>query len=197
VKNANPVFISFMGNLVIIDASLRRKILALVVIGLVGLGLSGCKAGQTPTEVPPVLKSVNDHFDILVGNKTVHMQLAILPSECEHGLMQRPHLNKDEGMIFLFDQPQQMQFWMHNTEIPLNIGYFTPDGVLAEIYSMYAFDERTVASFNKHLQLALEMAENWYTDSGVTVGDRIDIQALARAVKDRGFKPEVYGLPKQ
>ena len=163
---------------------------------MIGLVMSGCKAQQETSAAPTILKSVNDHFDILVGAKTVHMQIAILPNELEHGLMNRPYLSQDEGRIFLVDQPQQMQVWMHNTQIALNIGYFTPEGKLAEVYSMYAFDERTVASRSKHLQFALEMAENWYSESSVTAGDSLDIKALARAVKERGFKPESYGLPK-
>jgi len=161
------------------------------------MGLTGCRASQSQAATVSPVKTVSDHFDILVGKKVVHMQLAILPGECERGLMQRPHLNQDEGMIFLFDRPQQMQFWMHNTLIPLNIGYFTPEGKLAEIYSMYAFDERTVSSISKNLHFALEMAENWYSDNSVSAGDMLDVHALARAVKARGFKPELYGLPKE
>jgi uncharacterized protein len=197
VKNANLVFSPFLGHTSHKSRYHRLYFSTWIAALLIGVVLTGCRASQSPTDAATSVKTVNDHFDILVGKKIVHMQLAILPSECERGLMQRPHLNQDEGMIFLFDRPQQLQFWMHNTQIPLTIGYFTPEGKLAEIYSMYAFDERTVSSLSKNLQFALEMAENWYSDHDVTAGDMLDVHALSCAVKARGFKPSLYGLPNE
>ncbi|MGH7261363.1 MAG: DUF192 domain-containing protein [Nitrospiraceae bacterium] len=37
------------------------------------------------------------------------------------GLMFRPSLEKNRGMLFTFAEPQQWSFWMKNTRIPLDI----------------------------------------------------------------------------
>ncbi|MFI5337073.1 MAG: DUF192 domain-containing protein [Opitutales bacterium] len=153
--------------------------------------LSAC--GGSKTDATPV-KTVSDHFPITVGARAVQMQVAALPEELQHGLMFRPKLDQDEGMIFVFTHPQQMGFWMRNTEIPLDIGYFDADGELKEIYPMYPHDERTVASHSHAIQFCLEMNQGWFKERGVKPGDKLDLKALAEALRARDLKPEAAGL---
>ncbi len=37
------------------------------------------------------------------------------------GLMNRSHLNSDKGMLFIFDEEEELSFWMKNTRISLDI----------------------------------------------------------------------------
>jgi len=138
-------------------------------------------------------KTVEDRFPIKVGGQVVQMQLAITPAEEQKGLMFRKSMGADEGMIFLYDRPQQMSFWMRNCEFPQDIGFFDSDGKLKEVYPMYPHDERPVQSLGIR-QFALEMNQGWYRQHGLKPGDAIDLLALAEAVRARGFKPERYGL---
>jgi uncharacterized protein len=108
--------------------------------------------------------------------------------------MQRRDLGADEGMVFVFLQPQTLVFWMRNTPTPLDIGYFTPEGELAEIYPLLPFDEREVRSSSPRRQFALEMRQGWYSDNGVSPGARLDLKALAAALIARGFDPKRFGL---
>ena len=57
------------------------------------------------------------------------MQVEVVQTseERQRGLMYRKHLDPDAGMLFLFEQPQQLTFWMHNTLIPLDIIFITAD----------------------------------------------------------------------
>lgn len=156
------------------------------------LGLSGCR--EEAPAAAPAAKTVADHFDIKVGSRTAHMQVAVLPLELERGLMERRDLGADEGMIFIFEGPQRLSFWMHDTPTPLDLGYFAPAGELAEIYPLLPFDERTVQSRSSALQFALEMRQGWYKENGVRPGDRLDLAALASALRDRGFDPRKLGV---
>ena len=153
---------------------------------------TACGGKDTGRPVAP--KTIDDRFAIQVGDQTVQMQIAATREEMEKGLMFRTSMGQDEGMLFIYDSPQQMNFWMHNTEIPLNIGYFDPSGELKETYEMYAHDEMTVSSHSQHLQFALEMNQGWYQQAGVKPGARLDLTAVAGALKARGVRPETLGL---
>ena len=156
-------------------------------------GLAGCR-GDAPA-APDGLKTVADRFEIDVGGRSVRLQVAVLSAELERGLMGRRDLGADEGMIFIFDSPQRLGFWMHDTLIPLDVGYFTADGELAEVYPMFPFDERAVSSRSSRLQFALEMNQGWFARNEVRPGARLDLGALIAALRARGFSPKKLGLP--
>ena len=156
------------------------------------VGVAACR--DDAPSAPPAPKTVADHFDIGVGGRTVHLQVAVRPAELERGLMERRNIGADEGMIFVFDSPQRLLFWMHDTPTPLDVGYFTPEGELAEIYPLFPYDERTVASRSSHLQFALEMNQGWFALNQVRPGDRLDMRALSAALRARGFEPKKLGL---
>lgn len=48
-------------------------------------------------------------------------ELADTVEERAQGLMFRPSLENNRGMLFTFAEPQQWSFWMKNTRIPLDI----------------------------------------------------------------------------
>jgi uncharacterized membrane protein (UPF0127 family) len=179
VKNANPVSV------------------CLVTVALLSLVLSACaREGAAPASKTPAAaaKGVLHFFPIRVGEKTVRMQLAVRMEEMQRGLMDRRDLGADDGMIFVYEKPQQMSFWMRNTPTPLDIGFFRSDGSLAEVHPLHPFDERPVASGGSDLRFALETNQGWYRAHGIKPGTKLDLAALAAALKERGFDPAKYGL---
>jgi uncharacterized membrane protein (UPF0127 family) len=169
----------------------RRHFLSLLPVACFAL-LAAC--GNHEAKPDSARKSVDDRFAIKVGSQTVRMQLAVHWNEQMQGLMFRKSMAEDEGMLFLYAQPQTMSFYMRNTEIPLDIGFFDAAGELKEIYPMYPHDERPVVSRSR-MQFALEMNQGWFRRAGVKTGDKLDRAALAEAIRARGAKPELYGLP--
>ena len=175
MKNANPV------------SSWRRAAAAALAV----CALAGCGSGK-PAEQP--LKTVWDHFPVSVGGHPASLQVAIVEAELARGLMQRPDLGRDEGMIFVFPEAQRQGFWMRNTPEPLDIAYLDRDAVILEIYPLLPLDERTVTSRSDRVHYALEMPSGWFAAHGVRPGDRVDRAAVAEAVKERGFDPSKFGL---
>jgi uncharacterized membrane protein (UPF0127 family) len=166
--------------------------LVLVLTALMFAGCGDHKAATPMAAVAP--KTAADFFPIKVGDKTVRMQLAVRVPEMERGLMERRDLGRDDGMIFVYDKPQQMNFWMRNTPTPLDIGFFDGEGMLEEIYQMHPFDENSVTSRSTLLTFALEMNQGWFSDKAVKPGAQLDLKALAAALKERGFEPTKFGL---
>ena len=57
----------------------------------------------------------------LPNGKTIRAELATSPADQQRGLMFRPRLAADRGMLFVFAQPAARPFWMFQTLIPLDI----------------------------------------------------------------------------
>ncbi len=172
----------------------NANLVSLACCGL-ALVLAGAGCGAKDVAPPAAVKTVADFFPIKVGDQTVRMQLAVLPQEQERGLMERRDLAADQGMIFVYGSTQQMTFWMHDTPTALDIGFFNADGELVEIYPMLPYDEKTIASRSHELRFALEMNQNWYRDNGVKPGAKLDLKALAEALKARDFDPRKLHFP--
>jgi len=176
MKNANPVWRWGWG------------VWCALVLGLV----AGCD--QTAPVKAEAHKGIADRFDIHVGARIVHMQIAVTPAESQRGLMERRDLGPDDGMLFVFAKPQQMSFWMHDCPTPLDIGFFDDGGMLEEIYPLQPFNENSVRSRSTMLSLALEVNQGWFLASGVKPGAQIDLAAVAAALQARGFDPKNYGI---
>lgn len=171
---------------------MRRTRFALISVVISALAIVLVACAKEKPAAPP--KTVSDYFPIKVGDKTVRMQLAVLQGEQERGLMDRRDLGHDDGMLFVYQTPQQMHYWMHNTPTALDIGFFDADGILREIYPMQPFDESTISSRRKDLKYALEMNQGWFHEAGVRPGATLDMKALAAALKERGFAPRKFGM---
>ncbi len=190
VKNANPV---------LRPAGSRRsypRSLALIV-WLVAPAFALVACGREKSAAPAqgaAAKTVADFFPLRIGERTVRLQLAVRSDEMQRGLMGRRDLGPDDGMIFVYEKPQQMSFWMRNTPTPLDIGFFGAGGALEEIYPLHPFDEKSVSSRSDRLQFAVEMNQGWYRDHAVKPGTKLDLKALAAALKARGFEPRRFGL---
>jgi len=147
----------------------------------VGTLLSGC-GEATPAEPAPL----NQWLAIKLADKTIEIQIAHQESEMAKGLMYRTSLDEDRGMLFYYYPPKRMSFWMRNTKIPLDIAYFTADGILREVYPMYPMDEKSVPSRGNEMLMALEMNQGWFAKNSIKAGNAFDLEILRKALEYRG-----------
>ena len=144
-----------------------------------GLAVAACQPVDAPLE--PV--SSQTYFPISIGGSKLQLQLALKSAQQQKGLMYRESLDNDHGMLFLFDRPDKRGFWMKNTHIPLDIGYFDSNGQLLEIHKLFPYDETAVNSRSREVLIAVETNRGWYAANGIQVGDRIDMSSLAFALE--------------
>lgn len=63
----------------------------------------------------------------------ITLELALTPQEIAQGLMYRPLLPDDRGMLFLFEFERRPSFWMKNTIIPLDLVFLNGYGRVVDI----------------------------------------------------------------
>jgi hypothetical protein len=100
------------------------------------------------------------------------VEVAATPDQQETGLMFRKSLAGDRGMIFPYDPPQQVAFWMANTLIPLDIVYIRPNGTIARIVNAAPMDLTPLPS-GEPVVLVLEIAGGRAAELGVKEGDKV------------------------
>ena len=145
--------------------------------------LSGCsKSG------PQKNFDFNHYFPISLNKTTFFAQIAITPEEISRGLMFRKSLKSDHGMLFIFNKPQKVSFWMRNVSIPLDIGYFDESGILIEFYHLYPHDETPLFSKSKNIQYVLEMNKDWFKNNNIKTGNSINIDKIETYMELRNKK---------
>ena len=167
-----------------------RRVLATTMVALAML-VGGCKEDTAPPAAP---LGADAWFPFKIGDVAVKLQVVVRPMEVQKGLMHRPMLGDNEGMLFVYPEAGGRSFWMRNVTIPLDIGFFSPDGVLHEVRAMNPLDENPVTSFSSEIQFAVEMNQGWYRANGVKPGAKLDMAVLKEALVARGFDPRDAGL---
>ena len=94
--------------------------------------VAGCAlpAAQTPASA-----AAQDTIEIVTssGVHAFSVELATNDAERARGLMFRKSLPEGHGMLFDFQTDQQVQFWMRNTYIPLDMIFIRGDGRVLNI----------------------------------------------------------------
>ncbi len=91
----------------------------------------------------------------------------------EQGLMYVHHLEADRGMLFVFEAPQLLNFWMKNTRIPLDLLFIAADGRVTRIAENAEPESlATISSMGASLGV-LELAGGTAAHLGLRPGVRI------------------------
>ena len=98
------------------------------------------------------------------------VEIAGTPDQQERGLMFRRSLAGDRGMIFPYEPPQEVAFWMKNTLIPLDIVYIRADGTIARITNAAPMDLTPLPS-GEPIADVLEIRGGRAAELGIKEGD--------------------------
>ena len=125
------------------------------------------KAPQSGLEQAPLtIHSAN-------GAHRFTVDVAATPEQQERGLMFVRSLAGNRGMIFPYDPPQQVAFWMKNTLIPLDIIFIRADGKIARIANARPLDETPLPS-GEPAAAVLEIRGGRAAELGIKAGDKVD-----------------------
>ena len=107
---------------------------------------------------------------IEIGGKQYKVELAETEAEKEEGLQGIKNLPDDQGMLFVYDKPQTVGFWMKDTLIPLDIIFIDEDQEVISIYQGKPEDKTIVEEDN--VKYVLEVNQN----SGIEEGDELEFE---------------------
>jgi len=107
------------------------------------------------------------------GIHIIRAEVANTDATRRDGLMFRRELPGNDGMLFVFDQPDVQCFWMRNTLLPLSIAFIADDGTIVNIEDMAPQTEDPHCA-KKPVRYALEMAQGWFGKHGITAGKKLD-----------------------
>jgi uncharacterized protein len=151
---------------------LNRKTRAVfAVIPLIFLLLAsapGCARGPQVAIVGPDGKTL----------ATVRVEVADTPANRDTGLMFRKSMDADAGMIFVFNSPAHQIFWMHNTEIPLDMIFAGANQRVIGIVANAAPYTDTHREVDGDSQYVLEVNGGFAAQHGIKAGDRLEFSGF-------------------
>lgn len=122
------------------------------------------------------------------GEARFTIELADEPAERGQGLMHRESMARSAGMLFVFEQPQAVAFWMKNTLIPLDMIFTDSTGRIAHIHENAIPLDETPISGGEGIYAVLEINGGLSKTYGFRAGD-----ALQHSVFSGG--PAVFPCP--
>ncbi len=140
-----------------------------IALTILAAALLGCSRGPCVTIESPDGKL----------RASVNVELADTEQKREVGLMFRKHLDANAGMIFIFPSSQPQTFWMHNTEIPLDIIFADTDArVIGIVDNAVPYSDRAVGVSGSS-RFVLEVNGGFARARGIVAGDRLNFSGFS------------------
>ncbi len=108
------------------------------------------------------------------------VEIADTPDTRQLGLMFRPSMPADAGMLFDFGEDTNGGFWMQNTILPLSIAFIAADGKIVDIKDMQPLDTTTVNSSGPY-RYALEANQGFFRAHSIAPGDQVTLPGTQSA----------------
>ena len=125
-------------------------------------------AAQAPAQKPLAYKTAT----LRIGGHPLKVEVAATDEQRMQGLMFREKLGRDDGMLFIFDQPAYQAMWMKNTLIPLSVAYLDAQGAILNILDMepQTLDSHMSAGPSIY---AIETNKGWFAGKKLKAGDKV------------------------
>ncbi len=109
----------------------------------------------------------------------VHVEIASTDEQRQRGLTGRQPLSDGEGMIFVFPESQDWNFWMKDTPVPLSLACISE-----ELRVVGLIDLQPLSLEFRHpgvpYRYAVEAPQGFFQRNGVTLGSAVEPHLGAR-----------------
>ncbi|WP_017317054.1 DUF192 domain-containing protein [Mastigocladopsis repens] len=117
---------------------------------------------------------------IVPDGTKIQLEVARTPQQQAMGLMHRPTLPQNRGMLFSFPSPFPASFWMKNVPVPLDM-VFMRDGIVQYIAASAPpcnSDPCPTYGPQTPINQVIELRSGRATELGLKVGSRVKIEFL-------------------
>ncbi|MGK7924340.1 MAG: DUF192 domain-containing protein [Spirulina sp.] len=162
----------------------RFPLIAVVILGLFLLGCSPSLPSQDSQTL--VGEGLGQMLPIrataTMGGEIIYLEVTETPEQQALGLMFRDRLPDDRGMLFSFDPPRPVGFWMKNVRISLDM-IFLRDGEIRYIAANVPPCQKPAPQCPAYgppeaIDRVIELRGGRAEELGLKVGDRVTIEFL-------------------
>ena len=109
---------------------------------------------------------------------TLNVEIADTPESRQVGLMNRPSLPDDAGMLFVFESTDKWAFWMKDTLIPLSVAFIDEQWKIVDIQNMRVGPNPLTGLLDFYYatqpsRYALEVNQGLFARRGIGVGAKV------------------------
>jgi uncharacterized membrane protein (UPF0127 family) len=132
-------------------------------------------AAETAQSVRPTFST------ILLGTQSFRLEILSAREELARGLGGRASLDADMAVLFAFDPPQILQFWMKDVQFPIDVLFIDDQGVITDVHTMnpeLGLPDALLTRYSSSADVvyAVEINGGLAGQLGVAVGGRVELQ---------------------
>lgn len=123
----------------------------------------------------PITAAVN------IRGVRINLEVAETPLQRAIGLMFRPEIPDDRGMLFPFSPPRPVQFWMRNVLVPLDMVFLNQGQVVAIAADVPPCSESPCPTYGPSVPIdqVIELRGGRAAELGLQAGDRLRIEPVS------------------
>ena len=114
------------------------------------------------------------------GERSFSIEVADTDAEREAGLMFREDMADDHGMLFVFETVGQVNFWMKNTPMPLDLLFIGQDGKVQAVLKGEPFSEAVITP-GVPVRFVLELKAGTAAAARIEAGNKVRHPVISRA----------------
>ncbi|MHA7877177.1 DUF192 domain-containing protein [Roseivivax sp.] len=115
------------------------------------------------------------------GAASFRVEVADDAAERAQGLMHVEEMDRFAGMLFVYDNPQPVAFWMRNTLIPLDLIFADARGVVQKVHANAVPHDETAIPGTPDTQYVLEINGGLAARLGIAPGSEMRHPAISGA----------------
>jgi len=112
------------------------------------------------------------------GTAEVALEIADTPPARNRGLMYRNALPDGRGMLFVFQEDAEHEFWMKNTFIPLDMIFISADRRIVGVHANATPQSTASIGVGAPSRYVLEVPGGWAARHGIARGDRVELDGV-------------------
>jgi uncharacterized protein len=109
------------------------------------------------------------------------LEIARTERQREQGLMNRHVVSPHAGMLFVFDRDEDVDFWMKDTLVPLDMIFIAADGTVRRVFSKVpvvaaTLPDEQIPREGAQAKYVIELAAGEASADGIVAGVKLDLR---------------------